>query len=50
LYCGVCQLRMAATVEQPRKFGGRLRGVLAAVVLLGLLALIALLLMKFGIL
>jgi len=51
LYCGVCQLRMAATVEQPPKVaGGRLRGVFAALILLGLLALIALLLMKFGIL
>jgi pilus assembly protein FimV len=49
-YCGVCQLRMAATAEKaPRVGGGRLRGVLAAMILLGLLALIALLLMKFGI-
>jgi hypothetical protein len=51
LFCGVCQLRMAATIEQPPKAaGGRLRGVFAALILLGLLALIALLLMKFGIL
>ena len=49
-YCGVCQLRMAATTEKtPRVGGGRVRGVLAAIILLGLLALIALLLMKFGI-
>jgi hypothetical protein len=49
-YCGVCQLRMAATTEKtPRVGGGRLRGVLAAMILLGLLALIALLLTKFGI-
>jgi hypothetical protein len=51
LFCGVCQLRMAATIEQPPKAAGRrLRGVFAALILLGLLALIALLLMKFGIL
>jgi len=50
LFCGVCQLRMAATIEEPPKAaGGRLRGVFAALILLGLLALIALLLMKFGI-
>ena len=52
LYCGVCQLRSAAldAREQPPKFGGeKLRGILAALLLLGLLVLVGLVLMKLGI-
>jgi len=50
-YCGVCQLRIAATTEPASRFrGGKLRAVLAAILLLGLMALIGLALIKFGIL
>ena len=50
-YCGVCQLRIAATTEPASRFrGGKLRAVLAAILLLGLMALIGLALVKFGIL
>ncbi|MEK6202355.1 MAG: hypothetical protein N2A40_08060 [Desulfobulbaceae bacterium] len=52
LYCGICQLRSAAmgAKEQLPKFGGgKLWGTLAALVLLGLLALVLLALKKFGI-
>jgi len=51
LYCGVCQLRIAATTEPASRFsGGKLRAVLAAILLLGLMALIGLALIKLGIL
>ncbi|MBW6520134.1 MAG: hypothetical protein K0A99_03855 [Desulfoarculaceae bacterium] len=52
LYCGVCQLRAAAmdAGQQTAKYGGRkLWGMLAALVLLGLLVLVVLVLMKLGI-
>lgn len=49
-HCGVCQLRLAASARKSSRLGGRVRGVVAALVLLGLLALIALLLIKSGLL
>jgi hypothetical protein len=52
LYCGVCQLRSAAmdARQQPPKSGGRkIGGLLAALMLLGLLALVVLALMMFGV-
>ncbi len=52
LYCGVCQLRTAASDTRqtlPKIGNGKLQGTLAALLLLGLLALVVLVLKKFGI-
>ena len=52
LYCGVCQLRSAALgarEELPKPSAGKWRGTLAALLLLGLLALALLVLVKLGI-
>ena len=52
LYCGVCQLRTAASATKekaPKIGGGKLRGTLAALLLLGLLALVVVALKILGI-
>jgi hypothetical protein len=51
-FCAVCQLRFAAAEEKERssQAGGKLRGALAALILLGILGLALLAMMKFGLL
>jgi len=49
LYCGICQLRSAAKEQEPGFGGRKLWGMLVALMLLGLLALVVLALMKLGI-